>query len=112
MSTACWERSHTSEPCFWMPVASAGIFAPVFLFVLVSGFVIPRIRKPRVAGSIMDAVVVGLLPLVGVVAGQHGRSAVIDVPTLLTSIVSAGLMLRSRINSAWLTAAAGASGWL
>lgn len=91
---------------------SAGIFAAVFLFVLVSGFVIPRIRKSRVAGSRLVGVVVGSLALVGVVAGQHGRSAAIDVPTLLTVIVSAGLLLRFRINSAWLTAAAGASGGL
>jgi chromate transporter len=93
-------------------VATVGIFAPAFVFVAVSGFVIPRIRRSVVAGSMLDGVVVGSLALMGIVAWQLGRSAIIDVPTLLIAIVSTGLLLRFRINSAWLIAAAGVFGWL
>jgi len=93
-------------------VATIGIFAPAFIFVAVSGFIIPRIRRSKVAGSMLDGVVVGSLALMGVVAWQLGRAAIIDVPTLVIAIVSTGLLLRFRLNSAWLIAAAGVFGWL
>jgi len=93
-------------------VATIGVFAPAFIFVAVSGVVIPRIRRSKIAGSMLDGVVVGSLALIGVVAWQLGRAAIIDVPTLMIAIVSTGLLLRFRINSAWLIAAAGAFGWL
>jgi len=56
--------------------------------------------------------VVGSLALMGVVAWQLGRAAIIDVPTLVIAIVSTALLLRFRVNSAWLIAAAGVFGWL
>lgn len=93
-------------------VATIGVFAPAFIFVAVSGFMIPRIRRSKIAGSMLDGVVVGSLALMGVVAWQLGRAAIIDLPTLVIAIVSTGLLLRFRVNSAWLIAAAGAFGWL
>src|ERR1035438_9560546 len=93
-------------------IATVGIFAPVFLFVAISGLVIPRIRRSRVAASMLDGVVVGSLALMGVVAWQLGRAAIIDVPTLVIAIVSTALLLGFRVNSAWLIVAAGAFGWL
>jgi chromate transporter len=93
-------------------IATVGIFAPGFLFVGISGLVIPRIRRSRVAASMLDGVVVGSLALMGVVAWQLGRAAIIDVPTLVIAVVSTALLLRFRVNSAWLIAAAGAFGWL
>jgi chromate transporter len=93
-------------------VATVGIFAPGFVFVALSGFLIPRIRRSRMAGTMLDGVVVGSLALMGVVAWQLGRAAIIDVPTMVIAIVSTGLLLRFRVNSAWLIAAAGAFGWL
>ena len=93
-------------------VATVGIFAPAFVFVAVSGFVIPRIRRSIVAGSMLDGVVVGSLALMGVVTWQLGRAAIIDLPTGVITLVSAALLLRFRVNSAWLIAAAGIFGWL
>jgi chromate transporter len=91
-------------------IATVGTFARAFLFVGISGFMIPRIRRSRLAAAMMDGVVVGSLALMGVVAWQLGRAAIIDVPTLVIAIVSAVLLLRFRVNSAWLIAAAGAFG--
>jgi len=93
-------------------IATVGIFAPAFLFVAISGLVIPKIRRSRVAASMLDGVVVGSLALMGVVAWQLGRAAIIDVPTLVIAIVSTALLVRFRVNSAWLIVAAGAFGWL
>jgi chromate transporter len=74
-------------------IATIGIFAPAFLFVGVSGVVVARIRKSVVLASMMDGVVVGSLALMGVVARQLGRAAIIDVPTLLIAIVGTALLL-------------------
>jgi chromate transporter len=93
-------------------VATVGIFAPAFLFVAISGFLIPRIRRSALASSMLDGVVVGSLALMGVVAWQLGRAAIIDVPTLVIASTSTVLLLTLRINSAWLIVAAGIFGWL
>jgi chromate transporter len=93
-------------------VATVGIFAPAFLFVAVSGFLIPRIRRSALASSMLDGVVVGSLALMGVVAWQLGRAAITDVPTLIIVGVSALLLLMFRINSIWLIAIAGMFGWV
>ena len=92
-------------------VATVAIFAPAFVFVAVSGLVVPRIRRSRLGSAMFDGVVVGSLALMGVVAWQLGRSAIVDIPTALVAIVSTMLLLRFRINSAWLIVAAGLFGW-
>jgi chromate transporter len=93
-------------------IATVGIFAPAFVFVSLSGLLIPRIRKSPIAGAMLDGVVVGSLALMGMVAWQLGRAAIIDLPTGVIALISAALLLRFRVNSAWLIAAAGAFGWL
>jgi chromate transporter len=93
-------------------VATVGIFAPGFLYVALSGLLIPRIRRSRVAAAMLDGVVIGSLALIGVVAWQLGRAAIVDVPALVIVIMSTALLLRFRVNSAWLIVAAGAFGWL
>ncbi len=93
-------------------VATIGIFGPGFVFVALSGVLIPKIRQSRVAGVMLDGVVVGSLALMGVVAWQLGRSALIDIPTAVIAVVSTALLLRFRINSAWLIVIAGVFGFL
>jgi chromate transporter len=93
-------------------VATLGIFAPAFVFVSLSGLLIPKIRKSPIAGAMLDGVVVGSLALMGMVAWQLERTAIIDLPTIVIVIVSTALLLRYRINSAWLIATAGVFGWL
>ncbi len=93
-------------------VATVGIFAPAFVFVSLSGLLIPRIRKSPVAGAMLDGVVVGSLALMGMIAWQLGRAAIVDLPTIVIAIVSTALLLRFSVNSAWLIAAAGVFGWL
>jgi chromate transporter len=46
-----------------------------------------------------------------VVAWQLGRAAVVDWITLAILIASAVLLLRLRLNSAWVIAGAGLIGW-
>jgi chromate transporter len=56
-------------------LATLGIFLPAFIFVGVSGPLVPRIRRSPVAGAFLDGVNVGSLALMIVVTYELGRSA-------------------------------------
>jgi chromate transporter len=92
-------------------VATLGIFLPAFFFVAVSGPVVPRIRRSAMAGAFLDGVNVAALALMLVVTAQLGRAAVVDVVTLALALISAFLLFRSRVNSAWLILAGAIVGW-
>ena len=93
-------------------VATLGIFLPAFLFVAVSGPLVPRIRRSPVAGAFLDGVNVAALSLMVVVTYQLGRAAVIDLKTIIFAVVSGIILFRFRINSAWLIGAGAMLGWL
>jgi len=82
--------------------ATTGIFLPAFFFVAVSGPLVPRLRRSAAAGAFLDGVNVASLALMGVVTWQLGRSAVVDVPTVVLALGGAVLLLRYRVNSSWL----------
>ncbi len=83
-------------------VATVGIFLPSFVFVALSGPLIPRLRKSLVAGAFLDGVNVASLALMAVVTWHLGRAAIVDLPTVLLAVVSAILLIRFRVNSLWL----------
>jgi chromate transporter len=90
--------------------ATLGIFLPGFLLVAVSGPLIPKIRRSTLASAVLDGVVVGSLALMGVVAWQLGRAALIDPLTIAIAGVSLLLLLRFRMNGIWLILAAAVIG--
>ena len=83
-------------------VATVGIFLPAFILVAISGPLIPRIRRSATAGAFLDGVNVASLALMAAVTYQLGRSAIVDWLTIALAVASAILLLRFRINSAWL----------
>lgn len=93
-------------------VATVGIFLPAFLFVAVSGPLIPRLRHSWVARAVLDGVNVASLALMAVVTWELGRSALVDLWTLGLAALSAFLLLRFRLNSAWLVLGGGLAGFL
>jgi chromate transporter len=86
-------------------VATVGIFLPAFVFVALSGPLIPRIRRSRRAGAALDGVNVASLALMAVVSWQLGRAAVVDVITATLAVSSLIALALYRVNSAWLVAA-------
>ena len=93
-------------------VATIGIFLPGFVFVALSGPLLPRLRSSPLVAAALDGVVVGSLGLMAAVAWQLARAAVFDAPTFAILTVSLLLLLRYRINSAWLVGGAAFVGWL
>jgi chromate transporter len=83
-------------------VATVGIFLPAFILVAISGPLIPYIRRSATAGAFLDGVNVASLALMAAVSYQLGRAAIVDWLTVGLAIASAILLLRFRINSAWL----------
>ena len=91
-------------------VATAGVFLPSFVLVALSGPFIPRIRRSPAASAVLEGVVVASFALMAVVAVRLARAAVVDVPTLFEAVVSALVLFRWRVNSAWLVLAGGVTG--
>jgi chromate transporter len=83
-------------------VATVGIFLPAFVFVAISGPLIPRIRQSQAASAFLDAVNVASLALMLFVTYELGRSALTDISTIVLALLSALLLFRFRVNSTWL----------
>jgi len=82
--------------------ATVGIFLPAFVFVALSGWLVPRLRKSETMGAFLDGVNIGSLALMIFVTFELGRSALIDWLSVLLTVVSAVMLIKFKVNSAWL----------
>ena len=83
-------------------LATVAIFLPGFLFVAISGPLVPRIRKSPLAGAFLDGVNVASLALMAVVTWQLGQAALVDWLTISLAVATAVWLLFYRVNSTWL----------
>ncbi len=90
--------------------ATIAICLPSFVLVAISNPLIPRIRKSKVAGSLLDGVNVASLGLMAAVTWQLGQASLIDPTTIILALVAMAALLRFRLNSVWLIAAGGVVG--
>jgi chromate transporter len=86
-------------------VATVGIFLPAFFFVAVSGPLVTRFRRSATAGAVLDGINAASLSLMAVVTWRLGRVALVDWTTAAMLAVGLILLIRFRINSAWLVLA-------
>ena len=93
-------------------VATVGIFLPAFVFVALSGPLVPRLRRSAVASAALDGVNVGSLALMTFVTWQLGRAALPNALTAAVAALSLLALIRTRVNPAWLIAAGGLLGFL
>jgi chromate transporter len=91
-------------------LATLAIFLPSFVFVAIVYPMVPRLRGSAWMSAFLDGVNVAAIGLMLAVTWQLGRSAVIDGPSAALALVATILLLRWRINSAWLIAGAGVIG--
>jgi chromate transporter len=93
-------------------LATAAIFLPSFIFVAISGRLLPRIRAmPAARGALdgMNAAVVAMIFLVLIkLAGENLR----DAWSIALAIAAGVLMFVWNVNSTWLIAGAAVVGWL
>jgi chromate transporter len=92
--------------------ATLGIFLPAFVFVALSGPLVPRLRASPAAGAFLDGVNVASLALMVVVTVELGRAALVDAPTALLAVIAAALLFGPKVSSTWVIVGGGAVGWL
>jgi chromate transporter len=96
-------------------VATLAIFLPAFVFVALSGPLIPRLRRWRWTAALLDGVNVAALGLMAAVTLQLARAALIDEPlarfgyagivlAVGLALTAGILLLRFRVNATWLVA--------
>jgi chromate transporter len=85
-------------------LSTLGIFLPAFLFVAMSGLLLPKIRRSVALGAFLDGVNVASLALMALVTLQLCRAALVDPTTVLLAGLSGLLLLRFKLNSTWLIA--------
>jgi chromate transporter len=82
-------------------LATVGIFLPAFVFVAISGPLVPRLRRSRLAAAFLDGINVASLALMLVVTAQLGRAAIVDPFTAALALAAIPLLLFTRVNPLW-----------
>jgi chromate transporter len=83
-------------------LATIGIFLPAFVFVALLRPLVPRLRRSPWTAAMLDGVNVAAVGLMAAVTWLLGRDAIIDPLTAFIAIAAALLLIRFRVNSAWL----------
>lgn len=90
--------------------ATTGIFLPAFVFVAASAPLIARLRRSWVASAFLDGVNAASLALMAAVTLQLLGGAFVDAITVALGLVSAVVLISTRMNPIWLILVAGAAG--
>jgi chromate transporter len=91
-------------------LATIGIFLPAFVLVAAVNPLVPRLRRSPWMGALLDGVNVAAIGLMAAVAWDLGRAAIVDALTVLLAVGAAILLIRYRVNSAWLVLGGAAIG--
>jgi chromate transporter len=83
-------------------LATVGMFLPAFLYVAVTASFLPKLRKSPLASAFLDGVNAGAVALMGFVGWQFARAALVNIPAIVLVLASALLVLRFKVNSAWV----------
>jgi chromate transporter len=93
-------------------VATLAIFLPAFVFVALSGPLVPRLRRSRVAAAVLDGVNVASLALMVVVTWQLAAATLVGLVPIAIAAASFVALARYEVSATWLLLAAAAVGWL
>ena len=83
-------------------IATVAIFAPSFVFVGFLGRIVPWMRRRPVARAFLSGVTVASLGLMAGVLVQLADDALTDVVTVVVAAVALVVLVRTKLNSAWL----------
>ena len=94
-------------------ISSICIFAPSFLFVLITNPLIPRLRRSAIAGAFLDAVNASAIGVMAAVAIQLAYSTLIDWGAWSITVGATIILFKyGKLNSAWLVFGGAVVGWL
>jgi chromate transporter len=92
-------------------LATIGIFAPAFFFVAVSAPFLPALRKSRWTAPILDGLNVASLSLMAGAALILAKDTIGSIYGILIFALSLVLLIKFKINSAWLILGASLLGY-
>lgn len=92
--------------------ATIGIFIPSFIVVWALYPVIPKLRESKIMGAMLDGVNIGSLVLMTIVSLKLGLASLVDPLSVILFIISFLILIKYKVNSAWLIIAGGAIGWI
>lgn len=92
-------------------VATVGIFLPAFLLVAASGTLVPRLRLWPVTSAFLDGLNAASVALMGVVTLHLARAAWTHPLPIVLSALALLVLVRFRVNSAWLVLIGALLGW-
>ena len=85
-------------------LATAGIFLPAFVFVAIVNPFVPRLRGSPWVRGLLDGANVAAVGLMAGVEVTLARAALVDPITVVIGVTAFVLLVRYRVNSAWLVA--------
>lgn len=91
-------------------MATVGIFLPAFVFVAITGPLIPRLRESPFLAGLLDGANVVSLALMAGVTWQLGRASIFEPIPALIALASLVLLFRTEINPVWLVIGGGVIG--
>jgi chromate transporter len=91
-------------------LATLAIFLPSFVLVALVYPIVPRLRRSPLTSAFLDGVNAAALGLMAAVTWQLGRAAIVDGLTLALAVLAGVLLLRVKVNSAWLVGGGAAVG--
>ena len=91
-------------------LATVAIFLPAFVFVALLTRIVDRIRNRVWSAAFLDGVNASALALMAGVTAQLAREALVDPLTVALALAALAVLLRTRINSAWLIMLGGVIG--
>jgi len=83
-------------------LATVGMFLPAFVFVAVTAKYLPKLRKSPMAGAFLDGVNAAAVALMAFVGWQFARETMLSATPIVMAVVAVVLVMRFRVNSAWL----------
>jgi chromate transporter len=92
-------------------LATVGIFLPGFVFVVLTGPIIPRLRNSPVLAGLLDGANVASLALMAGVTWQLGRASLVEPVPALIALGTLAALFATEVNTAWLVLGGGSLGF-
>jgi len=86
-------------------VATLGIFLPSFVFVAMLGRIVPWLRARPTARAFLNGLTAASLGLMAGVLIDLTDTAITDAVTVVVALAALAVLIRTKINSAWLIGA-------
>lgn len=83
-------------------LATLAVFLPSFVFVALSGPLIPKMRRSPWSAALLDGVNIAAVALMVGVTWQIGKAGIVDLFSAGIAVIGGVMLIKVRVNSSWL----------